>query len=165
MSYGPTLKRIRVSIWPGCPESQTRLGNTLSPIYRPLYLSHPPHPPRLPQSRACRSTTTSRCCPAWRFSSSRCVRGESALYLGIEASFWGESPPSSVPVVSRSSFSSYAWAAPHAPLFISATSLHSGPLLPPRTAQAAPEVAIAFHLGGLDVRVGINSGRAPSSAG
>ena len=54
-----------------------------------------------------------------------------------------------------------AWTTPHAPLILPATSLHvdpSGPLLPPRTAQAAPEAAVAFHLGGLDVRVGINSG-------
>ena len=32
------------------------------------------------------------------------------------------------------------------------------PAPPPRTGQAAPEVAVAFHLAGLDVRVGINSG-------
>ena len=85
-----------------------------------------------------------------------------SLRLGVEASFWGGRDPRLVCRWPCALLFVKAYATPRVPhLFLSATSLHvdpSGPLLPPRTAQAAPEVAAAFHLGGLDVRVGINSG-------
>ena len=71
--------------YPAC--SQCIYAPKISHARRP----YPPAPPsRPPQLRACPLPTTSRCCPAWRFSSSRCGEYRGVFFQWTRTHFRGK---------------------------------------------------------------------------